>query len=96
MRISTSDASIELTAEEGAAFLGKAEATPEMLTVTLRDRKGEIEHTYRSYRERVEHAASELSYETDRTVLIFAGDGDEPVARYHEYRGLEIDDSTNG
>jgi hypothetical protein len=73
MIVSRSDAIIDLTKAEGDALLGKAEATAAMLNWGG--------HTYKTFRERLEHQASELHYETERTVLIYADDSEEPVAR---------------
>ena len=85
MRVSRSDAIIELTKAESDALLGKAEPTADMLQWGG--------HTYASFREHLEHRASELHYETDRTVLIYADDSEEPVARYND-DGLIIEGKT--
>lgn len=66
MHIDRSDASITLTANEGNVLLGKAEATPAMLVD-----KNHPAGSYKTFAERVEHRASELHYETDRTVVIY-------------------------
>lgn len=82
MNVSRSDAIISLTKAEGEALLGKAEATADMLNWGG--------HTYASFRERLEHQAVELHYETERTVLIYADDSEEPIARCDD-EGLTIE-----
>lgn len=92
MQIYRSDAIIELSAEEISYLLGESTPPPELLAVKVRDRKGEFTVNYKTFRELVEQRAQELSYETDRTVLICDdGDGD-TVARYNE-RGLVFEDA---
>ena len=86
MRVSRSDAIIDLTKAEGDALLGKAEPTADMLNWGG--------HTYETFRARLEHQATELHYETDRTVLIHSDDSEEPVARCNE-RGFIIEGETH-
>ena len=73
MQVSVQDAIIDLTAAEGAALLGTAEATTEMLVWHG--------HIYGSFRERLEHQATELHYTAERTVLIFMDGEDDEIAR---------------
>lgn len=85
MNVSRSDAIISLTKAEGEALLGKAEPTADMLQWGG--------HTYKTFRERLEHQATELNYETERTVLIYADDSEEPIARCDD-EGLVIKGET--
>ena len=82
MNIDKRDAIIELDPQEVDVFTGKTRATADM----LRD-KHHPAGSYPSFRDKVEHVASELHYETDRTVLICDADSGETLATYDE-RGL--------
>ncbi len=85
MKIYRSDAILELTAAEVAALKDESKATPEMLA--------DSDHpngAYRTFREKVEHRAAELHYETERTVLVCDDDEGETIAR-HRGDGLEFE-----
>lgn len=80
------DAIIELTAKEVAALRDESKTTPEMLVGSNHPNGG-----YRTFREKVEHRAAELHYETERTVLVCDDNEGETVARYRG-EGLEFDE----
>lgn len=84
MEVSREDAIIDLTKVEGDTFLGKAEATPQML------RSDEPDMPYRTFRDKVEHIASEIAYETERTVEIYMKGLDDRIA-YCDGDGLVIE-----
>lgn len=86
MKVYKCDAIIELDAAEVPVFLGHAEATPAM----LRDRNHPA-GAYANFRDKVEHTASEIHHETDRTVLISDADSGDTLARYNE-AGLVFDE----
>jgi hypothetical protein len=77
MKIDRQNAAIELTQDEADVLLGQAKATTAMLAD-----KHHPSGRYRSFREKVEHAAAELHHETDRTVEVFADGIDERIAVY--------------
>lgn len=85
MNVDRRDALIELDAAEVSAFRGQTKATPKMLAD-----KQHPAGAYSSFRDKVEHIASEIHHDTDRTVLICDVDTCDTLARYNE-RGL-IDD----
>lgn len=84
MKVYKSDAMVELTPAEVAALKGESEATPDML-------KSDGPAPYRNFRDKVEHVASELHYETERTVLVCDDAEGDTIARYG-YDGLEFDE----
>lgn len=75
MNIDRQNASIELTNAEGKVLLGQLNATPGMLA----DRN-HPSGAYRTFKDKVEHRASELAYETGRTVEVFMDGRDERIA----------------
>lgn len=86
MQIDRQNASIELTTAEGNVLLGKAKATAAMLA----DRH-HPSGAYKTLQDKVDHYASELAYETGRTVEIYMYGDDERIAVYKEDSGLVIE-----
>lgn len=96
MKVSRIDATIRLTAEEGAAFLGKGETTPEMLTDVWASMRGRHSYTYKSFRERVESVAEGIHEESKRTVEIYMDGVDGRIAYWEKASPvLQFEPATN-